>query len=44
MQEVEKHKVEVANDLKVFGRTEKIQLKSRKMYTLTRNKLDVSIF
>ncbi len=44
MQEMEKHKVEVANEIKNFNKTEKIQLKSRKQYTLTTNKLDVSIF
>jgi hypothetical protein len=34
----------VAHDLQTFQRTEKIQLKSKKQYSLTTNKLDVSIF
>lgn len=43
-QELERHKVEVANEIKEIKGIEKIQLKSRKQYTLTTNKLDVSIF
>ena len=41
---MERHKIDVTNDLKQIGKQEKIQLKSRKLYTLTTNKLDVSIF
>lgn len=44
MQELERHKIDVANDIKTFQKVEKIQLRSRKQYTLTSNKLDVSIF
>ena len=44
MQELERHKQDVAEDIRNFAKTEKIQLKSRKQYTLTTNKLDVSIF
>ena len=43
MQELERHKQDVAEDIRQFAKTEKIQLKSRKQYTLTTNKLDVSI-
>lgn len=43
-QEMERHKVDVANDLSNKRPTEKIQLKSRKQYNLSTNKLDVSIF
>jgi hypothetical protein len=35
MQELERHKVDVANDIKNFSRPEKIQLRSRKQFTLT---------
>lgn len=45
MQELERHKLDVANDIRSFAeKPEKIQLRSRKQYTLTTNKLDVSIF
>lgn len=44
MQELERHKQDVAEDIRQFAKTEKIHLKSRKQYTLTTNKLDVSIF
>ena len=44
MQELERHKQDVAENIRTFAKTEKIQLKSRKQYTLTTNKLDVSIF
>ena len=44
MQEMERHKADVANDIKSFSRPERIQLKSRKQYNLSTNKLDVSIF
>ena len=44
MQELERHKQDVAEDIRQFAKTEKIQLKSRKQYSLTTNKLDVSIF
>ena len=41
---MERHKLDVANDIKSFSRPEKIQLKSRTQYNLSTNKLDVSIF
>lgn len=44
MQEMERHRADVASDIKSFSRPEKIQLKSRKQYNLSTNKLDVSIF
>jgi hypothetical protein len=43
-QELERHKAEVAEDISKSKGAERIQLKSRKQYTLTTNKLDVSIF
>lgn len=43
-QEMERHKLDVAQDIHTFAKVEKIQLKSRKQHTLTSNKLDVSIF
>jgi len=42
--ELERHKMEIAEEAKQMQKVKRIELNSKKKYTLTTNKLDISIF
>lgn len=44
MQEIERHKIEMEGEFRELGGIQKIQLKSKRNFSLTQNKLDLSIF
>lgn len=44
MQEIERHKLDMEHEIKDINGVQKIQLKSKRSYVLTQNKLDLSIF
>eukprot|EP00347_Sterkiella_histriomuscorum_P002085 403369532 len=44
MAEIERHKLDMEHEIKDMNGVQKIQLKSKRSYTLTQNKLDLSIF